>query len=789
MMPINLNALRIENDVLIGSGDELYLAGGNHGVVRFATGETVIRADSIVNMRDNLAIRREAAARMGFAFAHMIAPEKYRVVPQHFPLKQTSGLAQQYANGGCEGMIDPVRELRAETEGCTYYRTDTHWAPHGKIVAARLLALASGRAPAEVAAVEAATRAALVRAPEYFCGDLGRKLDPKQAEPTFTFKIPHRVQTFENGLPHDYVRPVNDGRMVLTESDADTARGTLLIFGDSYLHQTLPVLSFFFRRVLFCRTRWFHEELVGMVRPDIVVTQQAERYLSYVFPDSGAPPFLLMAQMLGRTPAPSQPEALALARALSGGRELDLRPFARLLGAAADAPAAAPAPPILVPAPAATMRAPTDPAQVASSRRVALLGDSRVGISTRVSGAQVNHSSFGFPVWADALLGGALRFEHADNFGVSNATAPRLLDQVPAILAAERYWACIYSAGTNDAKPEHGSLSAEATMAAMRQTWDRLRMAGLRLFIVQDLPRTADAWRRFGIEGASLAALQARAATIRAFTTDYAARHEDVHVIDALSLILDEVSNEPRPLALNDGTNPSPWGAWKVGAALAEAIRPHLPPGGSPLAAADDPFDAVRTPAGTLLQNGRMQGQSAEAATVAVAGRPPLGWQAVLGGTLLGGSLDLSAEAGCHGQGNAAIVTARGGNVDRAHAVVGIRTRLRLPPASAGRRLQATVVVGVDAAPAGLRGVTCRLVLFDAAGALPRTGNAFEEGPAHFWPGETDHRLVLRTPAMEAPEGAAGIAEILLLVTFDGAHPGGASFRVSFERASLRVID
>ncbi|PZW37022.1 hypothetical protein C8P66_14713 [Humitalea rosea] len=75
-----------------------------------------------------------------------------------------------------------------------------------------------------------------------------------------------------------------------------------------------------------------------MARPDVVVTQQAERYLSYVSPDTGAPPFLLMAQMLGRTPSPSQAEALALARALSGERELDLRPFARLLPPSPPAP-------------------------------------------------------------------------------------------------------------------------------------------------------------------------------------------------------------------------------------------------------------------------------------------------------------------------------------------------------------------------------------------------------------------------------------------------------------------
>lgn len=324
-------ALRISGEVLHGDDGELYLAGGNHNVLRFATGEVVIRPDSIANQRNNLASRRAAAARHGCAFAHLIAPEKYRVYDKAFPIKGGLGLAKQYADGGCEGVLDPVAELRAETAGRTYYRTDTHWAPHGKIVVSRLLAQAAGRPAADVAAAEAAARAALVPASAPFCGDLGRKLDPKQDEPALTLRPPHAVRTFENGLPHDYERPVNDGRLVLTESDAPTAQATLLIFGDSYLHQSLPALSFFFRRVLFCRTRWFHEEMVVMAKPDLVVTQQAERYLSYVFPDTGAPAFMLMAQMLGRTPAPSQLEAVALANALSCGLTPDLRPFEKML--------------------------------------------------------------------------------------------------------------------------------------------------------------------------------------------------------------------------------------------------------------------------------------------------------------------------------------------------------------------------------------------------------------------------------------------------------------------------
>ena len=323
--------LDIVSNVLIGTDGELYLAGGNHSVLKFATGEFRVREESIVNMRENLAFRRGMAARYGFAYMHMIAPEKYRVVSEAFPVKEISSLAEQYKAGGCEGMIDPVAEFRSALPMRSYYQTDSHWAPHGKIIAARLIAEGAGHDPLDIAASEAEALKSLKPTPDRFCGDLGRKLNPKRDEETFTYKPEHVIHTFENGLPHDFENPINDGRIVLTESDADCAEGTLLIFGDSYLHQSLVALTFFFKRIIFCRTRWFHEEIVGMTQPDIVVTQQAERYLSFVYPDSGAPNFLFLPQMLGRHPAPSQSEALALAKAFGFGRELDMRPFARQL--------------------------------------------------------------------------------------------------------------------------------------------------------------------------------------------------------------------------------------------------------------------------------------------------------------------------------------------------------------------------------------------------------------------------------------------------------------------------
>lgn len=229
-------------------------------------------------------------------------------------------------------MIDPVAELRAEVEngGRTYGINDTHWAAHGKIVISRILAQRAGIEPAQVALSEQAARDSLAPLVPPFAGDLGNKLTPPVLEETVFFQRPFRHQMIENGISHDATRPVNDGRMIYSLSEAPSAADRrLLILGDSYLHLTLPALAFFFREVLFCRTRWYHPEVAFMFRPDLLVSEQAERYLSFVWPDERAPNFFLIPYLLDRRPAFSPDDAQLFSQALSCGRDIDNSPLRR----------------------------------------------------------------------------------------------------------------------------------------------------------------------------------------------------------------------------------------------------------------------------------------------------------------------------------------------------------------------------------------------------------------------------------------------------------------------------
>jgi hypothetical protein len=312
--------------VLIADSGELYLSGGRHSVLQSARDTSRIDPKSIETFGENLASRRAFSKQMNATFIQLVAPEKYKVYPRGFPIANPASPADRYLQAGLE-FVYPVKELRAERGGRTYPATDTHWAPHGLIRIVRLLAEEAGFGPDAVDRAATEMADALVPNMEMWYGDLGRKLDPKRGEFMPRLQVKHPLTVVENGIQHDYNSTVNDGRLIIGNSGRNGARKTILIFGDSYLHHAIPYLSYFFGRVIFCRTRFYHEEMVFMAKPDVIVSQCAERYLGRVFPDKAAPPFLLFPNLLGRTIAPTAAAIQAMATALSRGRDVDFAPF------------------------------------------------------------------------------------------------------------------------------------------------------------------------------------------------------------------------------------------------------------------------------------------------------------------------------------------------------------------------------------------------------------------------------------------------------------------------------
>ncbi len=191
--------------------------------------------------------------------------------------------------------IYPVDYLRRLMPEPSYRKVDTHWSILGRAAIAVLIAekcfngIDSERELSKLKSFITQTKIEI-------SGDLGSKLQPEQKELADRFATSWDLKSSNNKLSNG-----NDGYFEVIISKSPLASGRLLIFGDSYMQQTLLMLSYFFKVIAFCRTGYFHEEIFSSMKPDFVVTENAERYFSDVYLDSAAPPFLLMPYLKGRT--------------------------------------------------------------------------------------------------------------------------------------------------------------------------------------------------------------------------------------------------------------------------------------------------------------------------------------------------------------------------------------------------------------------------------------------------------------------------------------------------------
>ena len=95
---------------------------------------------------------------------------------------------------------------------------------------------------------------------------------------------------------------------------------TVLLFGDSFFYGMLPHLSAVFSRVILLRTRFMHSEMLALIKPDVVFTGNAERYLADVAPDSEAFGFELYSELRQMTSLREDAAFLAAWRAVTSPR-------------------------------------------------------------------------------------------------------------------------------------------------------------------------------------------------------------------------------------------------------------------------------------------------------------------------------------------------------------------------------------------------------------------------------------------------------------------------------------
>jgi len=286
----------LNNFVIQGSGEFLYLGGGNHRVLDFPTGASEIPPHAFERFERNLEMRAAYAQRAGAKYLHCVAPDKHSVVREHFPIPVRCIAGEAFGEKVKTPFLFPVDALRKCATSFGYLKTDTHMNFDGRLMFARQILQQLG---VEAAALERRREslAGLKKIFHDFSGDLGSKLDPPQTESAEV-----GVQFDRHGAVLHYSNYIggNNG-LIAAQFNLESANNDrLLIFGDSFALHCLPMLSPFFKETFFLRTLYFHTDLADAFQPTHILTSNAERYLPNISNDQDAPLGLLMAALHGK---------------------------------------------------------------------------------------------------------------------------------------------------------------------------------------------------------------------------------------------------------------------------------------------------------------------------------------------------------------------------------------------------------------------------------------------------------------------------------------------------------
>ena len=291
-----------ENGLHLGRDGFIFLSGGRHGVFSYFTGVKKPYRKSPRVFRRNIEARADFCERTGRRFRMVVFPEKCVVLREKIELpEQFSSLYERcYAPLMAESeavskVLYPVAPLRADPMAMS--RTDTHYAAPGVLRVSE--AILADLFPDQIERGMSLLRS-LLKETTAFSGDLGRKF----AEPVNETQVVLKGQAVPFDMASNGLRGGNDGIMMLASSPQALSDKTLLIFGDSFFRQLLQVMPVFYRKVVFCRSRYFHKEMIEAAAPDDIFCGIAERYLSSCSPDSERPHFLSYPLMLGRPTAP-----------------------------------------------------------------------------------------------------------------------------------------------------------------------------------------------------------------------------------------------------------------------------------------------------------------------------------------------------------------------------------------------------------------------------------------------------------------------------------------------------
>jgi len=269
--------------------------GGGHNVYDYISGEKAIDPQSIDNFSQNFFYRKSFCHSNGIQYCHLISPDKHSVMRRYFPNQNINPVGSVFINAIDNDPLAhyPVEYLSELSKSFQVFsKTDTHLSDFGDLFIAEYLVKFFSKSAGNL--IWEQLRGLGMTSKEVF-GDLGSKLNPKISsfQKFYNDPVLPGCTWLNNNLPGG-----NNGLIDLRYNSDARDDSRVVVFGDSFGRGVGKFLQIFYKEVFVFRTQYFHKEIVETVKPNILITQNVERYLPSAKSDQNAIDFFKFPNLL-----------------------------------------------------------------------------------------------------------------------------------------------------------------------------------------------------------------------------------------------------------------------------------------------------------------------------------------------------------------------------------------------------------------------------------------------------------------------------------------------------------
>ena len=278
----------VKSNVLIGCENTLFLWQGAQRQFDYLTQALKPTKESIKNFSDNIKSRKNFLEGIGIEYKHIVFPSKPTILSDQLPQKLVVSSIYEKYYGNVENVFYSREKLLLDYSigRKPFRKLDTHLNDSGF-----LSCLKDALADDFKLFEEKGYRYKAVN--RLMSGDLEKMINTESPSTTSEYIMkPLDIHgsniEFEES---DNIQEIsgNTGNIVVLKALNPIKKQRLLIFGDSFIRKGLRLLCPIYSEIIYFRSQFFRPELVSVLRPDIVLTANAERYLCNVENDEETP--------------------------------------------------------------------------------------------------------------------------------------------------------------------------------------------------------------------------------------------------------------------------------------------------------------------------------------------------------------------------------------------------------------------------------------------------------------------------------------------------------------------